>query len=89
MTNLNNLKDKLLEDPAVRAEYKVLEADAQLSETISRLEGCADRFCYITGYRSGQVTNGGCQCVRDQNIRRLLMRFHVLRKALHDQGYLG
>lgn len=27
------------------------------------LAGCTDRFCYITGPRKGQVTNGGCRCL--------------------------
>jgi hypothetical protein len=28
--------------------------------------GCYDRFCYITGKRTGQVTNGGCRCSTDR-----------------------
>lgn len=37
-------------------------------------EGCQDRFCYLTGPRTGQVTNGGCRCVREQPARAALMR---------------
>ena len=66
-------------------DLNVFEADARLSETMSQLEGCTDRFCYITGPRTGQVTNGGCRCVCDQPVRSLLQRFHALRKALHEQ----
>ena len=66
-------------------DTKVAEADARLTETMSQLEGCTDRFCYITGPRTGQVTNGGCRCVCDQPVRSLLQRFHALRKALHEQ----
>lgn len=61
----------------------VFNADRSLSETLASVGGCMDRFCYLTGPRSGQVTNGGCRCVTDQRARQVLLAFHRLRSALH------
>lgn len=46
--------------------------------------GCMDRFCYLTGPRTGQVTNGGCRCVPDQPTRAVLMALHKQRAESVD-----
>lgn len=61
----------------------VFRADSDLGKTLATVGGCMDRFCYLTGPRSGQVTNGGCRCVTDQRARQVLLAFHRLRSALH------
>lgn len=56
MSDIKTLSNrKLLED--ARATHK-----ARLAE----IGGCMDRFCFVTGPRTGQVTNGGCRCYQNQ-----------------------
>lgn len=55
----------------------VLDILAEFKARRAALDGCYDRFCYITGPRKGQVTNGGCRCLFSQN-----GRYHM-QKAAH------
>lgn len=62
---------------ALRRE--LLDALAELDEKTATLTGCTDRFCYITGRRTGMVTNGGCRCLNHpskQQLRDLMKRAH-------------
>lgn len=41
--------------------------------------GCSNRFCYITGYRKGQATNGTCNCTKGWStleFLKLIQRLH-------------
>lgn len=62
---------------ALRKE--LLDAVIELDNKTSTLTGCADRFCYITGRRTGMVTNGGCRCLNhpsNETLRKLMKRAH-------------
>lgn len=50
--------------------------DKTLHEKLADIGGCHDRFCLITGPRSGQVTNGGCNCVRASDKAFRALHYH-------------
>lgn len=47
-------------------ELELAEALKEFDRKRHEIGGCYDRFCYITGKRTGQVTNGGCRCATDR-----------------------
>lgn len=49
--------------------------------------GCLDGYCHITGERTGQHTNGGCNCLRglEPRIRRNVEKsFYRLRNKIDE-----
>jgi hypothetical protein len=56
----------------------------KVDEVCSDMEGCGDGFCLLKGKAVGQHTNGGCRCVDDHEMRRLLLAFQRLRTATRD-----
>lgn len=63
-------------------ERTVREALRDCDATMETVSGCTDRFCYLTGPGKGQVTNGGCRCVPDFQVRKVLMTLHRLRSTI-------
>ena len=64
---------------------KIIHALQECDETLgSAIEGCSDGFCYLTGPRRGQHTNGGCRCVPDFITRKSLLALHRLRRAVRE-----
>ena len=51
-------------------------SEKTLEEKLADIGGCHDRFCLITGRRSGQVTNGGCNCVRVSDKAYRALHYH-------------
>jgi len=52
-------------DPSARYIITRLQHALNVYEDARRLiGGCGDRFCFITGKRTGMVTNAGCSCSR-------------------------
>jgi hypothetical protein len=59
-------------------EAELVGVDAALT----RIGGCSDGYCNITGKARGQHTNGGCRCVKDMSARRALTMLQQLREKV-------
>jgi len=60
------------------------DAETHLVARLDQIGGCANRMCYVTGPRSGMVTNGRCNCLRYDRYKaeRVADTFHSYRSAL-------
>lgn len=57
-------------------KVKQMRDALSLFDTIAEsVGGCSDRYCYVTGKRTGQVTNGGCRCLSRKDVTTYKMAY--------------
>lgn len=79
MQHINSRSAQIAADATIELRQELLDAVIELDEKTEALTGCTDRFCYITGRRTGMVTNGGCRCLHNPSQQQL----HALMKRAH------
>ena len=73
-------------DPSAQWIITRLQHALAVYEDVRQLiGGCADRFCVITGRRTGMVTNGGCRCgTRLSAVTKLAFKTEDFRAAVEQ-----